>query len=64
VIDKWVPVVCVASPIVCYLLDKFQKDIFGSFEIGLELLIINGLLTFLGLLIISKKSTTELSAPA
>jgi len=59
VIDKWVPVVCVASPIICYLLDKFQKDLFGSFEIGLELLIINGFLTFMGLLVISKKSTTR-----
>ncbi|MEO5684253.1 MAG: sodium:solute symporter [Chitinophagaceae bacterium] len=53
--DKLVPVVCVAAPVICFILDKYQKYIFGSFEIGLELLIINGLLTFLGLLIISKK---------
>lgn len=53
--DKIVPIICVLSPIICFILDKYQKQIFGSFEIGLELLIINGLLTFLGLLIISKK---------
>ncbi len=53
--DKIVPIICVLSPIICFILDKYQKQIFGSFEIGLELLIINGLLTFLGLLLISKK---------
>jgi len=53
--DRLVPLVCIASPAICFFLDKFQKSIFGSFEIGLELLIINGLLTFLGLCIISKK---------
>ncbi|WP_315820643.1 sodium:solute symporter [Paraflavitalea speifideaquila] len=56
--DKLVPVICVASPVICFMLDKYQKQIFGSFEIGLELLIINGLLTFLGLLAISKKTAT------
>jgi hypothetical protein len=40
------------------LIDTNQKALFGSFEIGLELLIINGLITFMGLLIISKKETT------
>jgi len=52
--DRLVPFIALASPIICFLLDKFQKSIFGSFEIGLELLIINGLLTFLGLLLVSK----------
>lgn len=54
--DKFVPVVCVLSPIICFIIDKFQAELFGGFQIGLELLIINGLLTILGLLIISKKS--------
>ena len=53
--DKWVPLICIASPVICFLLDKFQKQIFGSFELGLELLIINGLITFIGLFLISKK---------
>jgi SSS family transporter len=55
--DKLVPVVCLIAPVVCFILDKYQKTFFGSFEIGLELLIINGLLTFAGLLIISKKAS-------
>jgi len=54
VADKWVPYICIASPVICFILDKYQKQIFGSFEIGLELLIINGLITFMGLWMISK----------
>jgi len=53
--DKWVPYVCVVAPILCFLLDTYQQRMFGMVVIGPELLIINGLLTFAGLLIISKK---------
>jgi len=55
VLDKWVPLVCIVSPLLCLIIDLNQKALFGSFEIGLELLIINGLITFIGLLLISKK---------
>lgn len=57
--DKLVPFVCVAAPIVCFIIDKYQKQLFGSFEIGLELLIINGLLTFVGLLLISHRKNED-----
>jgi len=54
--DKLTPFICVIAPVMCYVIDVFQKDITGSFEIGLELLILNGLFTFIGLLIFSKKN--------
>jgi len=53
--DKLVPWICVISPLICFLIDKYQGLFLGNFEIGLELLVLNGLLTFLGLLMISKK---------
>ena len=53
--DRWVVAVAILAPLMCFILDKYQKEIFGEFEIGLELLFINGLLTFLGLWMISKK---------
>jgi hypothetical protein len=53
--DSFVPIVCVLSPVICFFLDKYQQVLFGKFEIGLELLIINGALTLLGLLLISKR---------
>jgi Na+/proline symporter len=51
--DKLVPYIAFASPLICFVIDKFQQKIFGSFEIGLELLIINGLITFIGLYLVS-----------
>ncbi len=56
--DKLVPVVCIAAPLICFFVDKFQRQLFGSFEIGLELLVINGVLTFIGLWAISKKQSS------
>ena len=53
--DHLVPYVCIASPIIAYFIDKYQENIFGDFKIGLELLIINGLITFIGLWLISDK---------
>ena len=53
--DVLVPVVCVAAPLLCLVVDIYQSVFFGSFQIGLELLIINGLFTYLGLLLISEK---------
>ncbi|MEV4884744.1 sodium:solute symporter [Chitinophaga ginsengisegetis] len=53
--DALVPVICVAAPLLCLVVDVYQTHIFGKFQIGLELLIINGLFTFLGLLLISRK---------
>jgi len=55
--DKWVPVVAVLAPLICFFIDKFQAKLFGGFEIGLELLIINGFLTFIGLFLISHKAS-------
>jgi Na+/proline symporter len=53
--SQWVPWICILSPILCFFLDKYQEHIFGSFRIGLELLLINGIFTFLGLVFISRK---------
>jgi SSS family transporter len=51
--DKWAIVPCITSPLLCLALDAAQASLFGSFRIGQELLIINGLFTFLGLWLIS-----------
>ena len=59
--DKVVPYIAVAAPLICFLLDKFQREIFGKFEIGLELIIINGLLVFLGLYFFSKPGAPDVS---
>ena len=48
--------ICLLAPVLTYLLSKNSAAILGGYQVGIELLIINGLLTFLGLWLISKKS--------
>jgi hypothetical protein len=54
--DKWTPIICVISPVICYLLSMNSKAWFNGYEFGHEILILNGLLTFGGLMLIRKKS--------
>ena len=53
--DKLVPVVAIIAPLLSYLIKINSVDWFGGYQIGFELLLINGLITFLGLLFIIKK---------
>jgi len=52
--DKFVPIVAVISPIICYIVNSNSEKWFNGYKFGFEILILNGLLTFIGLLIISK----------
>jgi Na+/proline symporter len=51
--DKLVPVVCVLSPLVSFWISSNSEQ---WFKFGPELLIVNGLLTFVGLFLISRKT--------
>jgi len=55
VYDKFVPIVCVVSPIICILLSEFSKQLFNGYIFGFEMIILNGMITYLGLSIIQKK---------
>ncbi|MDE6648171.1 MAG: sodium:solute symporter, partial [Prevotella sp.] len=46
--DRCVPYIAVASPLLCYLLDYGVGQLTG-YRFGYELLMLNGLLTFVGL---------------
>ncbi|MBQ0029159.1 MAG: sodium:solute symporter [Bacteroidales bacterium] len=52
--DKWVPFVGVLSPVLCAVLSYFA-EVCWNYKFGYELLLLNGLLTFLGLWIIRKR---------
>ena len=52
--DKFVPIVCVLSPVICFILSNNSQQWF-NYSFDFELLVLNGLLTFLGLLTISKR---------
>ena len=48
--DRFVPYICIASPLVCYAIDTLTWQLSG-YRFGYELLILNGLLTFLALFV-------------
>lgn len=54
-IDKLVPVIAISSPVISYILNHFSKELFFGYQFGFEILIVNGLLTFVGLMLVSKK---------
>lgn len=55
VYDKLVPIVCLLSPAICYFLNMNSKTLMGGYVFDNELILINGMITFIGLLIISNK---------
>lgn len=54
--NAWVAVIALASPVLCYLLQLNAPIIWAGYAIGIEILLINGLITYLGLWLISKKT--------
>lgn len=59
VIGKFVPVVCLISPVISYLLSKYSTELFWGYKIGIEVLIVNGMITFAGLWITSRRVPAE-----
>ena len=53
--DKWVWIIALVAPLISYLLNLYSKQLFNGYEIGFEILIINGILMFLGLLLIKRR---------
>ncbi len=62
--DAWVPLVCIAAPILTYFINSNSEVLFGGLKFGFLIVVINGLLTFLGLLllttlVLTKKASTH-----
>jgi SSS family transporter len=53
-------VVCLIAPALCYVLSSYATTWFNGFQIGIELLLINALITFAGLWMISKPASQVL----
>ena len=54
--DKFVTLVCLLSPIICFILNEYSVELFYGYKFGFELLIVNGLITFGGLLLLRKRT--------
>ncbi|HEY0898786.1 MAG TPA: sodium:solute symporter [Sphingobacteriaceae bacterium] len=57
--DKLVPWICLISPAICYFISSNGKEWLGGYTFDNELILVNGLITFLGLYLISHKTTNN-----
>ncbi|MEJ2880066.1 sodium:solute symporter [Pedobacter sp. GR22-6] len=57
--DKLVPLICIVSPAICYVLNNNSAALLGGYTFSVELILVNGLITFIGLLLISKKTDQQ-----
>ena len=56
--DRGIPVVAIASPLLCLLLQTHSEQWLGGYQMSYELLIVNALLTFLGLCLLIKRGAS------
>lgn len=59
-VDKLVPIVCIAAPFLTFVLKRYSPDLFFGYQMGFEILIVNGLLTFGGLWAVQKTTPSPL----
>jgi Na+/proline symporter len=57
--DKWVVVVALLAPTLTYILYKNSEAWLNGYKMGFELLLINGIITVIGLFLISSKNITQ-----
>jgi Na+/proline symporter len=53
--DRLVPWIALASPVITYIVNANSEKWLGGYKFGYELLLLNGLITFTGLLMITTK---------
>ncbi len=53
--DRFVPLIAILSPAMCYVLSVYDTQWFMGYDFGFELLLVNGFFTFTGLFIVNKK---------
>lgn len=61
--DKLVPYAVLAAPVVCFLLHRYQAALFGDYQMGLEILALNGALSFMALWSISSPRLRAANGP-
>ena len=60
--DNLVIPICIAAPVLSYFINMYSDVLFGGLELGFLILAVNGLLTFIGLYIISRPTQTTPAA--
>ena len=55
ILDRWVWLIVLISVIITLTIGNIGHDYLGGYKVGYELLPINGIITFIGLILISRK---------
>ena len=55
--DTYTPWIAIIAPVICYFLSLYSEELFNGYKFGFEMLLVNGFLTFMGLLAFSKRGT-------
>lgn len=53
--DRYIPLVAIVSPILCFILERHSQEWFGGYSFSYELLILNALFTYIGLLLLIRR---------
>ena len=59
--DRFVPLICLISPILSYILNLNSEQLLFGYKFGFEILLVNGLFTFIGLLLLKKGSRPQVN---
>lgn len=59
--DRFVPLVAILAPVLCLILQSHSKSWFHGYQISYELLVMNALLTFLGLCALIRKEKVSVT---
>lgn len=57
--DPLVPFVCILSPVLTYIIGTNSKEWFNGYQFSFEIIIVNALISYIGLWIISKKAQAQ-----
>ena len=58
--DRLTPFIAILSPVICFILSRYSVQLFNGYKFGFELLLLNGLLTFIGLFIFSSNGGAKM----
>jgi len=57
--ERWVPLVCIAAPIVTYFIRMYSQQLFFGYKMGFEVLLVVAGLTMLGLWAVSSRRVAQ-----
>ena len=58
--DNVTPVIAILSPVICFILGMNSEAWFNGYKFGFEMLLVNGFLTFMGLLVFSRRNNVAI----